>query len=202
MQSRNHPDRIGVAFDGHRLAANAGLMLPATLAMRTWALPVNWLNKHIWTWGDAPGRVEHRRQVDDANGIRSGRRRLHRRRRCSAFRQYRAGVGLRGEGAVHPGRLPAQLPPGACPATGPGEPGTAGPGLGLPGWDPGTAPLTIDLDSTICETYGLAKEGARRHDYTGQRGYHPLVAVAADTSDILMARLREGRANNLMVCLR
>ena len=25
---------------------------------------------------------------------------------------------------------------------------------------PGDGPLTIDLDSTICETYGLAKEGA------------------------------------------
>ena len=30
-------------------------------------------------------------------------------------------------------------------------------------------PLTIDLDSTICETYGLAKEGARHHGYTGKR---------------------------------
>ena len=29
------------------------------------------------------------------------------------------------------------------------------------GAGPGDGPLTIDLDSTICETYGLAKEGAR-----------------------------------------
>ena len=63
------------------------------------------------------------------------------------------------------------------------------------GAGPGDAPLTIDLDSTICETYGLAKEGARRHGYTGQRGYHPLLAVAAGTGDVLLARLREGRAN-------
>ena len=28
------------------------------------------------------------------------------------------------------------------------------------GAGPGDGPLTIDLDSTICETYGLAKEGA------------------------------------------
>ena len=47
---------------------------------------------------------------------------------------------------------------GRCPPTGPGEPRvlarawTAGAG-------PGDAPLTIDLDSTICETYVLAKEG-------------------------------------------
>ena len=61
--------------------------------------------------------------------------------------------------------------------------------------DPATPPFTIDLDSTICETYGLAKEGARHHGYTGARGYHPLLAVAAGTGDVLMARLREGRAN-------
>ena len=40
------------------------------------------------------------------------------------------------------------------------------------GAGPGDAPLTIDLDSTVCETYGLGKEGARRHGYTGQQGYH------------------------------
>ena len=43
---------------------------------------------------------------------------------------------------------------------------------------PGDLPLTIDPDSTICETYGLAKEAARRHGYTGQRGYYPLLASA------------------------
>ena len=63
------------------------------------------------------------------------------------------------------------------------------------GAGPGDDPLTIDLDSTICETYGLTKEGARRHNYAGQRGYHPLLAVAAGTGDVLMARLRKGRAN-------
>ena len=63
------------------------------------------------------------------------------------------------------------------------------------GAGPGDDPLTIDLDSTICETYGPAKEGARRHTYTSQRGYHPLFAVAAGTGDVLMARLRQGRAN-------
>ena len=34
MLPRSHPDRIQVAFDDHRLVANAGLMLPATLARR------------------------------------------------------------------------------------------------------------------------------------------------------------------------
>ena len=63
------------------------------------------------------------------------------------------------------------------------------------GAGPGDGPLTIALDSTICETYGLAKEGAQRHNYSGQRGYHPLLAVVAGTGDVLMARLRTGRAN-------
>ena len=63
------------------------------------------------------------------------------------------------------------------------------------GAGPGDDPLTIDLDSTLCETYGLCKEGARHHGYTGQRGYHPLLAVAAGTGEVLMARLRKGRAN-------
>ena len=59
----------------------------------------------------------------------------------------------------------------------------------------GDAPLTIDLDSTLCETYGLKKEGRATTGYTGRRGYHPLLAVAADTGEVLMARLREGRAH-------
>ena len=45
------------------------------------------------------------------------------------------------------------------------------------GAGPGDGPLTIDLDSTMCETYGLAKQGARHHGYTGKRGYHPLLAM-------------------------
>ena len=64
------------------------------------------------------------------------------------------------------------------------------------GAGPGDAPLTIDLDSTICETYGIRKEGALHHGYTGVRGYHPLLAVAAGTGDVLMARLRGGNANS------
>ena len=64
------------------------------------------------------------------------------------------------------------------------------------GTGPGSGSLTIDLDSTVCGTYGLSKEGAQRHNYAGQRGYHPLLAIAAGTGDVLMARLlRQGRAN-------
>ena len=62
------------------------------------------------------------------------------------------------------------------------------------GAGPGDAPLTIDLDSTVCETFGLCKEGAQRHNYAGQRGYHPILAVAAGTGDVLMARPRQHRS--------
>lgn len=64
----------------------------------------------------------------------------------------------------------------------------------IAGAGPGHGPLTIDLDSTLCETYGLAKHGASQVTRSGQRGYHPLLAVAADTGEVLHARLRRGRA--------
>ena len=41
----------------------------------------------------------------------------------------------------------------------------------------------------------MAKESAQRHNYAGQRGYHPILAVAAGTREVLMCRLRKGRAN-------
>ena len=34
MLSRKHPDGIHIAFDDHRLVANAGLLLPAIQALR------------------------------------------------------------------------------------------------------------------------------------------------------------------------
>ena len=34
MLPQNNSDRIRIVFDDHRLAANAGLLLPATLALR------------------------------------------------------------------------------------------------------------------------------------------------------------------------
>ena len=54
MLPGNHPDRIQIAFDDHRLVANAGLILPATLALRL-GLP-QLLRKHL-DLGGAPGRA-------------------------------------------------------------------------------------------------------------------------------------------------
>jgi hypothetical protein len=66
------------------------------------------------------------------------------------------------------------------------------------GWSagagPGTGPVTLDVDSTICETYGLAKQGAR-FGHTKVRGYHPLLATVAGTGDVVGVRLRGGNSH-------
>jgi Transposase DDE domain group 1 len=51
--------------------------------------------------------------------------------------------------------------------------------------------VTIDLDSTICEVHGKAKQGAA-YGYTRVFGYHPLLATRAVTGEVLHARLRKG----------
>lgn len=56
------------------------------------------------------------------------------------------------------------------------------------------ADLTIDIDSTVVETYGLAKQGGAKFSYLGVRGYHPLLASLADTGELVHARLRGGNA--------
>lgn len=62
------------------------------------------------------------------------------------------------------------------------------------GAGPGQAPLTIDVDSTICEVHGYAKQGAG-YGYTRQLGLHPLLATRAGTTEVLHARMRKGSAN-------
>ena len=173
MLPLEHPDGIHIAFDDHRLVANAGLLLPASLALRLGLaelVALTWEIK-LMSLGPPAASTTPTRCVPAAPGgcwVAWSRRRPPWAPSCAAS------VGPR-------------------PPTGPGKPGTAGPGLGRR-WRTRRGAVAIDLDSTT-ETYGLAKEGARRHGYTGQRGYHPLLAVAAGTGDVLMARLREGRAN-------
>ena len=191
MLPRNHPDRIHVAFDDHRLVANAGLLLPATLALRLGLGEL--VGRHV-DLGDAPGRANIGDKIltlvasalaggdciDDADALRSGS--TARVLGCVVKAPSTLGTFLRSFRWGHVrqlDRVSRELLARAWAA----------------GAGPGDSPLTIDLDSTICETYGLAKEGARHHGYTGQRGYHPLLAVAAGTGDVLMARLREGRSN-------
>ena len=56
-----------------------------------------------------------------------------------------------------------------------------------------SAPLTIDLDSTIVEVQGRKKQGAA-FGYTKARGYHRQLATCAQTGQVLMSRLRGGSA--------
>ena len=175
MLPRNHPDRIQITFDDRRLVANAGLLLPATLA-RHLGLPE--LVRQRLDLGDAPGRANTSDKmmtlvasalaggdcIDDADVLRTGGT------ACTLGGTLKApstlGTFLRSFRWGHVrqlDRVSRELLARVWKA----------------GAGPGDAPFTIDLDSTICETYGLAKEGARHHGYTGARGYHPLLAVVA-----------------------
>ena len=193
MIASERPDRIHVAFDDHRLVANAGLLLPVTLAHR---LDLGKLVDSHLDLGDAPGRANAGDKmltlvasalaggdcIDDADALRSGG--TERVLGCTVKAPSTLGTFLRSFRWGHVRQLDRVSREALARAW------SAGAG-------PGDSPLTIDLDSTVCETYGLAKEGARHHNYTGQRGYHPLLAVAAGTGDVLMARLRKGRANTV-----
>ena len=169
MLPRNHPDRIQITFDDRRLVANAGLLLPATLA-RHLSLPE--LVRQRLDLGDAPGRANTSDKmmtlvasamaggdcIDDADVLRTGGT------ACTLGGTVKApstlGTFLRSFRWGHVrqlDRVSRELLARAWQA----------------GAGPGDGPLTIDLDSTICETYGLAKEGARHHGYTGKRGLPP-----------------------------
>ena len=54
MLPDDHPDRIQIAYEDHRLVANAGLLLPATLG---WHLGLPQLVDRRLDLGDAPGRA-------------------------------------------------------------------------------------------------------------------------------------------------
>ena len=54
MLPRSHPDGIHIAFDDHRLVNNAGLLLPATLALHL-GLP-QLVDRHL-NLGRAPGQA-------------------------------------------------------------------------------------------------------------------------------------------------
>ena len=155
--------------------ANAGLLLPATLARH---LGLRELVDHHLDLGSAPGRANTGDNlmtlaasamaggdcIDDADVLRTGET------ACTLGGAVKApstlGTFLRSFQWGHVrqlDRVSLELLARAWQA----------------GAGPGGAPFTIDLDSTICETLELDKEGARHHGYPGKRGYHPLLAVAA-----------------------
>jgi hypothetical protein len=64
------------------------------------------------------------------------------------------------------------------------------------GAGPGDGPMTMDLDSTVCQVHGYHKQGAA-YGYTHTLGYHPLVATRADTGEVLHARHHTNPRNAL-----
>ncbi len=191
MRSSHSLDRLDTAFDDeHHLVSDAGLLLPATLAQH---LGLRELVERDLDLGAAVGHANVGDKlctlvmsalaggdtIDDADALRAGE--TSRVLGFTVKAPSTLGTFLRSFRWGHVrqlDRVGRELL---------GRAWAAGAG-------PAEAPFTIDLDSTICETYGLAKEGALHHGYTHVRGYHPLLAVAAGTGDVLMARLREGRA--------
>jgi len=183
-------DQLGVVFDDTHAVASAGLLLPATLAAR---LGIEQTADELIDLGDRAGAVRPGRKVatlvhamvagadciDDVEVLRCGATTQMLGHRVMA--PSTIGTFLRAFSFGHVrqlDRLTEQIL---------GRAWAAGAG-------PGDGPMTIDLDSTICEVHGHAKQGAA-YGYTRQLGYHPLLATRADTGELLHARLRTGRAH-------
>lgn len=182
-------DRVDVIFDDDRAVADPGMLLVGMLAQH---LGLRDLVDDKVRLGDAPGRanvglktvalaasmVAGGDSIDDINALRAG-------GTGEVLGQWipapsTIGTFLRSFSFGHARQLDAVAAELLRRAW------SAGAG-------PGQVPMTIDVDSTICETYGLAKQGAR-YGHTKVRGYHPLVA-AADNGDVVGTRLRGGNVH-------
>ena len=158
MLPQNNPDRIRIVFDDHRLVANAGLLLPATLARH---LGLGELVDHHLDLGGAPGRANTgdklltlvasalagRDCIDDTDALRAGG--TVGVLGCVVKAPSTLGTFLRSFRWGHVrqlDRVSRQLLARAWQA----------------GAGPGDAPLTIDLNSTICETSPLTNVVTRQ----------------------------------------
>src|SRR5215216_1239026 len=190
MGSPHTLDQLDSRFDDTHAIANAGLLLPATLAER---LGIEQTADHLIDLGERPGAAHPGRKlltlvhsmlaggdcIDDADVL-----------RCAATSQVLGhrvmapstlGTFLRAFTFGHVrqlDRLCEQVLTRAWAA----------------GAGPGDGPMVMDLDSTVCEVHGYHKQGAA-YGYTRTLGYHPLVAARADSGEVLHARQRTGRAN-------
>ena len=183
MLPRNHSDRIRIVFDDHRLVANAGLFLPATLAQH---LGLGELVDYHLDLGSAPGRANTGDKmmtlvasalaggdcIDDADALRAGG--TARVLGFTAKAPSTLGAFLRSFRWDHVrqlDRVSRELLARAWAA----------------GAGPGDGPLTIDLDSTICETSPLtnvvtrqlARQGVRRLCVPEHRAWAPVDSPVA-----------------------
>ena len=190
MPSCHTLDRLVVTASDRHAVANAGLILPATLAAR---LDLETAANQVINLGGRPGHFEPGAKVltlihallaggdciDDADVL-----------RCGATEQ------VLGHRVVAPSTLGTFLRSftfgnvrqlDRLSEIALGQAWAAGAG-------PGAAALTLDLDSTVAEVHGDAKQGAA-YGYTRVLGYHPLLATRADTGELLHVRMRKGSAH-------
>jgi hypothetical protein len=190
MGSSHTLDQLDTRFDDTHAIANAGLLLPATLAER---LGIEQTADALIDLGDRPGAAHPGRKlltlvhsmlaggdcIDDAEVLRCGQTATVLGHRVMA--PSTIGTFLRSFTFGHVrqlDRLTEQLLTRAWAA----------------GAGPGDGPMTMDLDSTVCQVHGYHKQGAA-YGYTHTLGYHPLIASRANTGEVLHARQRTGRAN-------
>ena len=180
-------DRIAVTFDEPSLVADAGLIVPATLMVRLGLEALVSRTVHLGgrVGGSRPGRkvltlvaaiMAGASHIDHADRLRAGAT-----GRVLPFRVMAPstlGTFLRAFTFGHGRQLDAVIAESIRRAW----------SLGA---GPGSSPVTIDLDSTICEVHGKLKQGAA-YGYTRVLGYHPLIATWAKTGEVLHARLRKG----------
>src|SRR3954451_13761166 len=190
-------DGVAVAFDDERAVADAGIVLTATLARR---LGVEALVDENVDLGDRPGAANAGAKVmtlisamalgadciDDCDVLRAGRTGQVLSHQVAA--PSTLGTFLRSFTFGHVRQLDRVL----------GDTLTR---AWQAGARPGDERLVVDVESFVGEGHGRCKQGAA-FGYTRVRGYHPLVAVRADTGEVLHIRLRKGSANTSRGMLR
>ena len=188
MKSVSRPiERVAVTFDDETLVADAGLLVPATLMVRLGLESL--VNAKVRLGGRVGGALPGRKVLTLVTSILAGGTHIDHadRLRAGATQQvlpFRVmapstlGTFLRSFTFGHVRQLDAVIAETVRRAW----------RLGV---GPGGDPVTIDLDSTICQVHGKQKQGAA-HGYTRVLGYHPLLGTRADTGEVLHARLRKG----------
>lgn len=184
-------DSVAVEFDDERLVANAGVMLTSTLINR---LGLGRLVDQTVDLGQRPGAAKPGRKVcslvhamalgadsiDDCDVLRAGGTEALLGHRVMA--PSTLGTFLRSFSFGHVRQLDRVLAESIRRAW------SAGAG-------PGCERLVIDIDSFIGEVHGSEKQGAG-FGYTGERGYHPILATRSGTGEVLHVRLRKGQAGS------
>ena len=185
--SSRNLDRFETTFDHGGLVANAGLILAGTLIARLGLEAL--IDRWVRTGSANAGRkiltvvaamIAGATHIDHVNMLRAGA--THRVLPFIVAAPSTVGTFLRTFTFGHIRQLDAVLSRTLARAWGMGA-------------GPGSEPLVIDLDSTICEVYGHKKQGAA-YGYTKRLGYHPLLATRAGTGEILFSRMRNGSAGS------